>query len=577
MYEDVDIRDGYYGRIRYDKGGNEHFIAYGKEVALDKILQYLDRKAYDFKLLYAYNDEEKNFVISRGEIGELTSAEKLREAGIDVRKNSFDCFCDSIFAQEDSCFEDGNIGFCHKSLGWIKTKKLNNMGNAELCFRFNRILTTKGDVESLYRGQYKIGEMGEFKAWRDMVIQQVLPYVPLSIVLLCALSATTSALLTDRYPLTNGILNLCGASSTGKTTSAFLATSVVGEPFQCIREGIDVNEQEIEEYSILQSFANTNNALVEKMAGNRGIPIVLDEIGKYTGADLTSVIYSLADGNGKGRMNKSGKIKEAKGFKGTVITIGEISVFEKCKSKYEGLHNRIFELSEKLTVSAEHSETIKNTCIENNGWATPMLAKHILSQGGIDYVAPSYEKWKSHLKDVLPSAPFVDRFIETFPALYLTTAEIAKEALNLEFKIEEIIDFCKQHLLNGGTVDISLQSYGFLIKEFFSHDANFYQFPNSNAICTHGEVWGRYKKCDKYSPSGKKIVGEFQVRENIIEKLLSPNGYIMKRCIEIWSREGLIDRDSDRPTRKRLIEVGKPKERVFCFYIFENEEGGEDE
>jgi hypothetical protein len=161
----------------------------------------------------------------------------------------------------------------------------------------------------------------------------------------------------------------------------------------------------------------------------------------------------------------------------------------------------------------------------------------------------------------------------------LTTAEIAKEALGLEFDIEGIVAYFYNYLEDtDNNMEVSLDSYDYLMKEFFANSANFYQKAGSNDIQTHSTVWGRYEKIEDapYSP-GKKIVGKYLVRQNIVNELLEKGHYTKTQCVSIWKQKGLIDYEKGRNTRSRKIDFTKKAEDVFVFYVFENAGGNQDE
>lgn len=580
MSANTDIRNGYYGKVTYNKKTKtETFTPLGRAVILNKIRHSIEKNEIVLELSYCYGYYDKKYNVTKGDLTDPNICKDLANAGIDVTRKNFDYFVESINMQEEAYLRNQQITFCYSYLGWIETTMLNFEGRKELCYRGHKLITATSSTKQLYQGNFHITPKGSYDTWKAMVVEHVTPYIPMSIALLCSLSSVVSGLLCTRFPIGNGILNLCAISSSGKTTSAFLDTSVSGEPFTVVRKVLDENNNEVCKLSLLQSFSATDNALIGKLAGMQGVPIIIDELGKYKGNDITSLVFDLFDGNSKARMNKDLSVTELPGFHGTIITMGEFSIFEKCKKKIEGIRNRVFEMKDKLTVSAEHSEIIKTTCVENNGFAAPILAKYILQNGGVDMILKKYETWRIRLKDELPKVDFGDKFIDTFPALYLTTAEIAKEALDIEFKVEEIVAYFKEYLSNSDNkMNVSLESYDYLIKEFKAHNANFYRERKSNYIETNGEIWGRYiGDLDKVNEDGKKIVGEYLVRTNTVEKLLKQEKYTKSQCVDAWKKNYLISYEAGHNTRSRKIDLEKPAEDVYVFYIFEQKGDEEDE
>ena len=573
----IGINGAFYGKYteKTDKKGNvtTTFSPFGRAAKLVRIYRSIENNRYLLELNYNYGGDKRILTIDRGEFTDKNICKMLAGNGVDVKSRTFDAFVDSVTFQEDDFLENGiQKHYSYRNLGWIETPIINDEQKPQLCYRASKIITDT-HLQSEYTGNFKVTPMGSIDIWLDMVRKDVLPHIPMSIVLLCALSAVVAALLSFKYPIGNGILHLCAVSSAGKTTAAYLAASISGQPFTVVKGEYD-NKNRYKEYSsILQSFAATDNALIGKLAGNCGIPIVLDEIGKHRGNDLTETVFNLFDGNGKARMDTEMNVYEKPGFRGTIITVGETDIFEKCKSKLEGIRNRVFKMTSKLTVSAEHSNQIKKTCIENNGRIAPRLAHYILQHGGFDYVAEKYEQWLKTLAELLPQAPFVDKFNENFAAIYLSTAEVSLEALDLEFNFEGIIEYFKDYLTDeNNSMNVSETSYEMLLDEFAVHSNNFYCDDNSNSINTHGEIWGRYSKCTKTTPSGKKIIAEYLVRKKIIEKLIKDNGYVLAQCRKSWQEKEQISRDKDRPTRSRIIEIGKKQEEVYVFNVFEKQE-----
>lgn len=574
----IGFNGAFYGKYteKTDKNGNvtTTFSPYGKKATLTKIIRDIEGDTYLFKLSYTYGNSDKEITVSRGELEEKTNCKMLADKGVAVRANTFDAFGTSIIIQEEDYFLNNNPEYLsYRHLGWIETPIFNEDKEKRFYYRAEDLIGEGETIEGEYTGNFKITPMGSLKEWKRMVREEVLPHIPISIVLLCSLSAVTSALLSFRYPIGNGILHLCAVSSAGKSTSAWLASSIAGVPFTVVQQEYDSSGNLKLYSSILQSFAATNNALIGKLAGNCGVPIVLDEIGKYRGSDLTETIFNLFDGNDKSRLNQELQICEQPGFRGTIITVGETDIFEKCKSKLEGIRNRVFKMTSKLTVSAEHSNRIKQCCAENNGKVAPKLAEFILDNGGFEYVAEKYEYWLEVLPERLPKVTFVEKFTENFAAIYLATADISKEALGLEFNIEGIIKyFCEYLSDENNTMNVSKGSYEVMLEEFAVHSNNFYCEQGSNKINTHAEIWGRYNKCNKTTASGKKIVGEWLVRPKIVKKIIKDNNYVLEQCKQSWKDNEQISRDKDRPTRSRTIEIGKKDEDVFVFNVFGQEE-----
>ena len=571
----VAIRKDYYGKLKVDKDGNEVFEKCGRAVMINRVLNMIESNKIVLELKFKYGFKERTCKVLRGEISDYNNVKRLADEGIDVDRKSAEVLYKCIMEQEEDFLNNESPVITYNGLGWIKTDSIEYDGKLRWYYRASKIISDEsfndGVIYGMYLGNFKIDTMGTYKAWREMVEEHVLPHTPLSIVLLCALSSVTGALLAERYPIGNGILHLAGVSSSGKSTSAYLAASISGQPTTCAKSETDADGNANVKSSLLQSFSATGNALIGRLSGCCGVPIILDELGKYDGKDMTSLVYNLFDGNGKARMNRELKVSEQEGFLGTVITIGEFSIFEKCKSKAEGLHNRVFEVKDRLTVSAKHSDIIKNVCTDNNGRAAPRLARHILLSGGIGYVESKYNQWKAMLMQVLPKVHFKEKFISTFAALYLATAEIAQEALELKFDTDAIIKYFINYLKTN-TMNVSETSYAYLMEQFAVNSKKFYDFESSNTIYGNSEIWGRYVNKKKVNADGRVVAGEYVVRQNVVNRLLKEGGFTKTQCVACWKEHNEIDYEKGHNTRSRIVEFGKPAEDVFVFYNFEHKE-----
>jgi uncharacterized protein (DUF927 family) len=117
--------------------------------------------------------------------------------------------------------------------------------------------------------------------------------------------------LLDVVGMEGGGFHLCGGSSKGKSTAQVLAASVWGDPARYKR-----------------SWRTTSNAL-ESMAllSNDGL-LVLDEIREINPKEIGAAVYMLANGQAKGRADKSGLARRVQTWKMLFLSSGEIGLSE---------------------------------------------------------------------------------------------------------------------------------------------------------------------------------------------------------------------------------------------------------
>ena len=237
------------------------------------------------------------------------------------------------------------------------------------------------------------------------------------------------------------------------------------------------------------------------------------------------------------------------------------------------------EIDSPITDSAEHSNRIKEICRQHCGYAAPMLAEYIINQGGINYVMPIYKAWLEKLRNEMPESVNKDRFVEKFAALFMATADIATEALNINFDKDGILQFLFEYnQKNANKRNVALQSYDKIIEEC-RNNINSVHHPNYPQ--PRGKVYGRFCIPKNKHIYGKKISEEILVRGSYVEEILKkykfPN---IDTCAKAWTDAQVISRDIDRFTRTRQVEpTSNDKEDVYVFLTFKNEdntEGGED-
>jgi hypothetical protein len=112
-------------------------------------------------------------------------------------------------------------------------------------------------------------------------------------------------------------INISGTSSGGKTTSQKLAVSVWSPPF--VGAGL------------LQSMRSTENGLEAVAQASSGTVLALDEMAHADGRTVGRVIYSLAGGIGKTRMNDKAYLRRRYSWTTFFILSGECSLEEKVR------------------------------------------------------------------------------------------------------------------------------------------------------------------------------------------------------------------------------------------------------
>lgn len=559
------IVDGYYGFLKKLKNGNEVFVRKGRAVNITAIEESIETDSIYLQLEFDYLGKTKSLRIPRDEIPETTLMKTLAQKGVVVSKNSHDCLVDTLYLQE----EDMEVTPVYEHLGWIKLPIYDEDGNIleyKYCFRAD---TLCGHCEAIYNGSFDVAPHGSYKIWKQMIIEEVVPTPVLQLVVIAALAAVVLGIIACYRSCENPIVHLCYASGRGKTTALECAASTTGRVFEGQRYEMDEHGQPVVRNSLLQSWSSTDNAMVTRQAGNRGVVTVLNELGKSMSSNLTRLIFDLADGSDKARLSKNLQLRVSEGYTTVFISCGESSLLDRCKSKYEGLKIRVMEINRPITTSAEQARRIKTVCRENSGFAAKKLAQYIIAQGGAEYVLPIYDRWMDDLQNVMTSVNSKERFIEKFAALFMATAEIATDALNIPFDLESLQNFLVEYDKEADAGrNASAASYQEIIDECLMNKKNFFI---GNDQVPVNQAWGRICTTSKIHKDGRRITNEYLVRRPVVHDILKKYGHTnIDTCIAAWEAAGVLSRDKDRPTRSRMIDPTAKKEDVFVFRVFED-------
>lgn len=208
-------------------------------------------------------------------------------------------------------------------------------------------------------------------------------------VLAFAVSAAFAAPLFDVLGLEGGGVHLFGVTSHGKTTWLQVAASVWGD-------GTDPAEGRLSAF--VKKWNLTKNATEGLAEAHNDLPLCLDEVGEADAHDFGRMIYQLAGGQGKARMESSAVLKAPKVWRTLVLSTGELPAAEAVEQ--EGRVVRGGQLARMIDLPACHPQTgegivgdlhgadspaafvdqLKRACREHFGWAGPEFVRKILAE-----------------------------------------------------------------------------------------------------------------------------------------------------------------------------------------------------
>jgi hypothetical protein len=224
------------------------------------------------------------------------------------------------------------------------------------------------------------------------------------------------------------LLNLKGRSSTGKTKSCLLVTSLFSTPADS---------------RLLIDFDRTLKSIEAHLEGKNGIPVVIDDSSTNQNTENTNstFIYTLSKGIGRSRLNKGNNPTEPEMWHNTIIMSSEVSMFEKCDPDKLGVLRRLIELpisQGDLTKDSAMCREIEKFTKLNYGLVGTEFVKQLANKGFDESALVNlYEEEVYNLRAASNNHGLVEAFIEVIAHITLS-AGLAKELLGLEFDIENM-------------------------------------------------------------------------------------------------------------------------------------------
>ncbi len=545
------------------------FVPLGKAILINSITENIETREVRLELSMDYMGEIRTVTVSREELSDNRLIQSLNKIGAKAPKHWFDILVESIMRQESDLEQQGyKPSKVYSHLGWIHVPMRDETGaitGSQLHYRANRLL---GGCCAKYDGPYSITPMGKFDNWREMVKQQIIGHPPLELVLLASLSSVVNGLIGPTTTGENPIFHLCGPSGCGKTTSLYAATSVFGVPYEGEKRHSNRAGEITINRSIYGSWSATENATTAQCCGNRGAAIILNELGKFDGKDMSRICYNLSEGTDKTRLDRNMSTYTSEGYATSIISSGEVSLLDRCISKVTGLQVRVLEIPDRLTDKAEQARIIKDVSRNHNGWAGPMLAQYILDHGGYAMVLAMFKGYCQSLPTQLPNTSTTARFVEKFLALIMTTAELASKALDLPFDTAGLLQYFIEHeTISGNARNVLANSYKVVIDACSTNKTSFFRKGEADPTI---KSYGRITYPNAILPDGRIVIEQYEIRRSFLEHVLHKNNFPNpKACYEEWRSMGVLDHDADRFTRSRKIDKASEKsEDVFVLRVF---------
>ena len=433
------------------------------------------------------------------------------------------------------CQEEGCISYRNKVLGWYPFNGTSYYFYDETDFDGKHAQCTRKSIEF---------QKGDKETYLKFLKDTVFPSTELSLALAIGYSAVVVARLKDEADLGTVIVNLCGTSSTGKSTAEMLMCS----PF--MNPAISNSGQ-----SLSVSAQSTSNALYQLFEGVYGVPCVVDDITTNSKLTMTDIVYALAQGAPKRRLNGNCEVRKAEGWCGVIIASSESPITD-FTDGYQGIKARVLHTyGLQWTKSAEEAKLVKRTVRKNFGFTGKEFADYVASIP----IEELYDRFEDSIESVqklmVKKDNLTDRIADKYAAVYLTV-ELLNEKFAYGLSADRLLTcFIQPEQDSIEERDNTLKAYNCVVDFVYRHEARFLQDRQMddrmmslyNSDYRPNNVYG---KIIKY-----KTHWEVRLLEDITKEILDKNGLggEIRGIRQKWVERGLTKGDGDHNTRKYSI------------------------
>lgn len=250
----------------------------------------------------------------------------------------------------------------------------------------------------------------------------------------------------------NGIVNFYSSESgTGKSTLQTAIASIWGHP---VDQLITVS---------------THNARLELMGMRKNLPMIMDEITGIEGKELSELIFNMANGSGKLRLNQDSSLKTVKRWETISITSANNTLLDRLlamSSSREGEQMRALDVYvPKATQTREEFDEKFSGVMANYGVVGREFIQAIIDNERLYKALPDMLQAKA--TDISNKASH--RFWANTVAAAVVAGIIAKKLGLIDFDIEEIERYARDVISKqGNTLNSSKQTPHAIVSDFIS-------------------------------------------------------------------------------------------------------------
>ena len=269
------------------------------------------------------------------------------------------------------------------------------------CFMTDENKNISVVVDSLSQFAQALLQVGNIKNWKHAY--ELAKKSPVArIMVAAAIAPILLKILGER----NFLIHIYAPTRAGKTTALYLAASAIGSE------------------KIIRSFDATRNGLTGAAADVNDYPFLIDEkqvADSRIKEQLDTLVYSLANGIGRTKLNKDSTLKKTQDWRTIAIMTGETQLL--ADNVTGGANTRLLTIAApKIILPADTCKEIRSIIKENYGLVFPLVINKIFELG-----FGNLRKWYNDI---------VDSFSKTYPNLlndycrYIAILTLADGLLN---------------------------------------------------------------------------------------------------------------------------------------------------
>lgn len=483
------------------------------------IQQNIDNGTYKALIKYSSFLGMKEIIIPREDYLNKNNLIKYQSKGLDITHENVNLLTQYLREQEKKCL----VKNVHTSLGFSNYQ-------GKIIYKLAECI----GIKSKYEGIYDIQPVGDKSQYIKMLEKEVFGNIALEFIVIVSLSSILIGYIGEELGLDSMILHILGNSTTGKSTALKLAISLFGYP-------------DVKKNGLFGTYNGTNNALIKKLTGLRGVPFALDEISMSYTQNFTNFIYGLSNGTDKDRLNKDSELKERETWLTTILSNGEKSLIGSA-NKNAGVQIRVMEVSNvNWTNDAENAENINRVILQNYGHIGFEFAKYIMNIEKaklIEGFKISKEEIYSLLEEKLIADSMMLRRCNKFGVI-IQVAYLFQDMMGITLNVEGIkkmiVDIECESIKNRNFKESAID----YIKQYISKYKGKFEGESANSTENLGKIIQK-EKCV-----------EIQMNKISFEHMIKQGGYEDKNIVLKELKEaGYLNCEKDRYTRCRKNSLG---------------------